>query len=145
MGVTFRAAAAAAVLVAVVAVTGCAAGERPRAKLPTKAADTSKAQGLDKVFVDDLRSDLDTPYSDKELVSMGRGLCEAVEDGGGWAAIQEVAEAHRIEADSEMFGTISGTATWHFCPDQIDVITELFSPDELSRQGSVETQQDGEP
>lgn len=131
MGVTFRAApaAAAVVLVAVVAVAGCAAEERPRATLPTKAADTSKVQGLDKVFVDDLRSDLNTPYSDNELVSMGRGVCEAIEAGGGWGAMQEVAEAHRIEADSELFGTISGAATWHFCPDQIEVITELFSPD----------------
>jgi len=93
------------ILIAVVFVTGAVA------LAGCSAGPDSKEQ-----FLSEVRAQLDTGFSDSELVSLARDACDAVADGGGQQALQRLAMASGMTAYD--YGVVVGQGVNHLCSEQ---------------------------
>ncbi len=98
------AAAAAALIVASLA--GCASGP-----------------SAEDEFLSAVREDLDTGFSDSELIGVAREACEDVADGGGQQALQRLILASGPAPYD--YGLVVGHGTTYLCPDQSEAFQTI--------------------
>ena len=93
------------VIVAALALTGCSAA-------------SSEAE-----YLDGAREASDVPYSDSELLAIGRQVCDALQAGGGALAFKDIVIENML--DGYTLGYLSAEATQHLCPDQQEAMEKL--------------------
>lgn len=76
-------------------------------------------------FLAGVREDLDTGFSDSELLSVARDACEAVANGGGQQAIQQLILASGLS--SYDYGVVVGNGATYLCPDQTAAFEVIYS------------------
>jgi hypothetical protein len=74
-------------------------------------------------FLSAVRTDLETGFSDSELLGVAREACEAVADGGGQQALQRLILASGLAPYD--YGLVVGHGTTYLCPDQSEAFQTI--------------------
>jgi hypothetical protein len=76
-------------------------------------------------FLAAVREDLETGFSDSELIGVARDACEAVANGGGQQAIQQLILTSGLS--SYDYGLVVGNGATHLCPDQVAAFEAIYN------------------
>lgn len=95
----------------VLALAGCASGPSPEEE-----------------FASAVRADLETSYSDSELVAIAQDACDAVADGGGQQTLTELLLDSGLSPQD--YGVVAGHGVNHLCTDQREAFQDLFGGSE---------------
>jgi len=98
--------AAAAAILMLVSLASCANGPNAEAQ-----------------FLSAVREDLDTGFSDSELLGVAREACQAVADGGGQQALQRLILTSGLAPYD--YGLIVGHGTTYLCPEQSEAFQTI--------------------